>query len=207
MAEWAARANRWFQGDATVFEPAPQPDQAGGEGAAGPSPTHRLPFELVDAPPVTVANASTDRMDPTVSADAVVPVDTAFSADTAASLEPTEPPSPPSPTSPTSPQSPGEADFNLGLAASRLGRWREAAAHLRRAIELDGGRAAAYFYLGEALNHMDDLPGALQAYQRSVELLPGNPRALYGMGIVLDRMNRPDAAAPLYRRSRELQGK
>ncbi len=79
--------------------------------------------------------------------------------------------------------------------------------HLRRAIELDGGRAATYFYLGEALNHVDDLPGALQAYQRSVELYPRNPKALYGLGIVLDRMNRPDDAAQLYRRSRDLQSK
>ena len=56
----------------------------------------------------------------------------------------------------------------------------------------------------EALNHVDDLEGALSSYQRAVELRPNDSRALYGLGIVLDRMNRPDDAAQMYRRSREL---
>jgi Flp pilus assembly protein TadD len=60
--------------------------------------------------------------------------------------------------------------------------------------------------LGEALNHVDDLDGALQAFHRSTELRPTNPRALRGLGIVYDRLNRPAEAAQMYRRSRELAG-
>ena len=78
--------------------------------------------------------------------------------------------------------------------------------HLRRATEVDPGRAAAWFYLGEALNHVDDLEGARAAYERAVELEPRNTRALYGLGIVLDRLNRPDDATRMYRRSREAGG-
>jgi len=99
------------------------------------------------------------------------------------------------------------AHFQLGVVASRRGRWRDAVPILLRATALDANLSGAHFYLGEALNHVDDLPGALQAYQRAVELSPHNPKAWYGMGIVLDRMNRPDEAAQLYRRSRQLQGK
>ena len=73
-------------------------------------------------------------------------------------------------------------------------------------MELDSSRAAAFYYLGEALNHVDDLDGALHSFQRAVELRPTNPKALYGLGIVLDRLNRPDEAAHMYRRSRELSG-
>jgi Flp pilus assembly protein TadD len=73
-------------------------------------------------------------------------------------------------------------------------------------LELDSSRAIAYYYLGEALNHVDDLDGALHCFQRAVELRPNDSRALYGLGIVLDRMNRPDEAAQMYRRSRELAG-
>ena len=181
-------------------------DGAGEAGATGESQAKRLPFELWDAPPVAAADAppsngkTAEAADVTVSADRT---DRAGAADAADPALPVTHPSPPSP--PNLPDSPsaGEAEFDLGLAASRRGRWREAVTHLRRAIELDGGRAAAYCYLGEALNHVDDLPGALQACQRSVEIWPSNPKALCGMGIVLDRMNRPDDAAPLYRRSRE----
>ena len=63
------------------------------------------------------------------------------------------------------------------------------------------------YYLGEALNHVDDLNGALAAYEKAVELQPANPKALYGIGKVLDRLNRPDEATVMYRRSREMTGR
>jgi cytochrome c-type biogenesis protein CcmH/NrfG len=85
--------------------------------------------------------------------------------------------------------------------------WREGTDHLKRAVEVEPGRAAAWYYLGEALNHMDDLTGALAAYEKAVELQPANPKALYGMGKVLDRLNRPDEATAMYRRSREMTGR
>jgi Flp pilus assembly protein TadD len=65
----------------------------------------------------------------------------------------------------------------------------------------------AYQYLGDALNHVDDLQGALQAYHRSVELGPDNGNALYGLGVVYDRLNQPEEAAQMYRRSREMAGR
>jgi Flp pilus assembly protein TadD len=92
------------------------------------------------------------------------------------------------------------------VVKSRKGLWRDAIPHLRRAIELDSSQASAYCYLGEALNQVDDLGGALQAYQRSSELRPNYAQALRGLGIIFDRMNRPDEAAQMYRRSRELAG-
>lgn len=101
----------------------------------------------------------------------------------------------------------GEALTGLGVLLSRKGLWAEAALRLRRAAEVDPGRAAAWYYLGEALNHLDDLPGALAAYERAAELEPRNARALYGLGIVLDRLNRPDEATRMYRRSREAAGR
>ena len=97
-----------------------------------------------------------------------------------------------------------EAHFNLGLVVSRKGLWSQAIPHLRRAIQTDPTRAIVYVYLGEALNHVDDLHGALQAFQHAAELRPNNAKALYGMGIILDRMNRPEEAAQMYRRSRDL---
>src|SRR5437762_1812252 len=90
-----------------------------------------------------------------------------------------------------------------GRAASRRGLWTDALPPLRRATEVDPGRAAAWYYLGEALNHVDDLPAAQAAYERAVELEPRNARALHRLGIVLDRLNRPAEATRMYRRSRE----
>jgi cytochrome c-type biogenesis protein CcmH/NrfG len=90
---------------------------------------------------------------------------------------------------------------------TRRGMWREGIDQLRRAVELEPGRAAGWYYLGEALNHMDDLNGALAAYERAVEIQPANPKALYGIGKILDRLNRPDEATAMYRRSREMTGR
>jgi len=101
----------------------------------------------------------------------------------------------------------GEALTALGVLLSRKGLWSEAVLRLRRAAEADPGRAVAWYYLGEALNHVDDLRGALAAYERAVELEPRNVKALYGLGIVLDRLNRPDEATRMYRRSREAAGR
>ncbi|PYO77297.1 MAG: hypothetical protein DMD67_06810 [Gemmatimonadetes bacterium] len=100
----------------------------------------------------------------------------------------------------------GEALTGLGVLLSRKGLWAEAVPRLRQAAEVDPARAAAWYYLGEALNHLDDLDGARSAYERAVELEPSNAKALYGLGIVLDRLNRPDEATRMYRRSREATG-
>src|SRR5207237_951325 len=57
----------------------------------------------------------------------------------------------------------GEALTGLGVLLSRRGLWTEALPHLRRATEVDPGRTAAWYYLGEALNHVDDLAAAAAA--------------------------------------------
>src|SRR5690242_19701112 len=101
----------------------------------------------------------------------------------------------------------GEALAGLGILLSRKGLWAEAIPRLRQAAEVDAGRASAWYYLGEALNRVDDLDGARTAYERAVELEPSNVKALYGLGIVLDRLNRPDEATRMYRRSREATGR
>ena len=101
----------------------------------------------------------------------------------------------------------GEALTGLGVLLSRKGLWAEAVPRLRQAAEVEPGRATVWYYLGEALNHVDDLAGARGAYERAVELEPSNVKALYRLGIVLDRLNRPDEATRMYRRSREASGR
>ena len=101
----------------------------------------------------------------------------------------------------------GAALTGLGVLLSRKGLWAEAVQRLRQAAEVEPGRAVVWYYLGEALNHVDDLGGARGAYERAVELEPSNVKALYGLGIVLDRLNRPDEATRMYRRSREASGR
>ena len=95
----------------------------------------------------------------------------------------------------------------LGMVLLRKGLWASAVPHLRLVVEAESWSPTAWFYLGEALNHADDLDGALAAFCRAAELDPHHAKALYGQGVVLDRLRRPEDAARLYRRSREVAAK
>jgi Flp pilus assembly protein TadD len=95
----------------------------------------------------------------------------------------------------------------LGIVLLRKGLWGDAVPHLRTVVEAESWSPTAWFYLGEALNHVDDLDGALAAFSRAAELDPRHAKALYGQGVVLDRLRRPDDAARMYRRSREVAGR
>ena len=92
----------------------------------------------------------------------------------------------------------------LGIVLLRKGLWSSAVPHLRRVVETESWCPTAWFYLGEAWNHVDDLEGALAAFVHASELDPLHAKALYGQGVVLDRLRRPDDAAQRYRRSREV---
>ncbi len=91
----------------------------------------------------------------------------------------------------------------LGIVLLRKGLWADAVPHLREVVDAESWSPTAWFYLGEALNHIDDLAGALAAYIRAAELDPRHAKALHAQGMVLDRLHRPEEAALLYRRSRE----
>ena len=92
----------------------------------------------------------------------------------------------------------------LGVVFLRKGLWAEAVPRFQRVVELDGHTPTPWLRLAEALNHVDDLAGALAAFRRAEEIDPTNAKALYGQGVVLDRLRRPDDATRMYRRSREV---
>ncbi len=100
-----------------------------------------------------------------------------------------------------------EVQLQVGILACRRARWREAVDPLQKAAAHRTEDALAHFYLGEALNHVDQLAPALRAYEHATRLDPSNWRAFKGVGIVLDRLGRPADAAVAYRHMREAQGR
>jgi Flp pilus assembly protein TadD len=92
-----------------------------------------------------------------------------------------------------------------GMLLCRKARWKDAIEPLRRATELAPGEGLAFYYLGDAYNHTDQLPAALSAFETAAQLLTDNWRALKGVGIVLDRMRRPQEAAAAYQKARDAQ--
>lgn len=98
-----------------------------------------------------------------------------------------------------------ELQLQVGILACRRARWRDAVEPLQKAAAHRAEDALAHFYLGEALNHVDQLAPALRAYEHATQLDPANWRAFKGVGIVLDRLGRPADAAVAYRHMREAQ--
>lgn len=97
-----------------------------------------------------------------------------------------------------------DAHFNLGMVYWRRGLPDPAADAFRRALDHDETNAAAWYYLGEALNHTGDHAGAQFALERSAHLEP-NPRTFHMLGRVFDRMHRPTEALEMYRQAREIE--
>jgi Flp pilus assembly protein TadD len=100
-----------------------------------------------------------------------------------------------------------EVQLQVGVLDCRRARWRDAVEPLQKAAAQRTDDALAHFYLGEALNHVDQLTAALAAYERAAQLDGSNWRAFKGVGIVLDRLGRPSDAAVAYRQMREAQGR
>ena len=100
-----------------------------------------------------------------------------------------------------------EVQLQAGILDCRRARWRDAVEPLQKAANQRADDPLAHFYLGEALNHVDQLAAALAAYERATLLDPSGWRAFKGVGIVLDRLGRPTDAAVAYRRMREAQGR
>lgn len=111
------------------------------------------------------------------------------------------------PNSPESLQRASDAETltEQGMDLCKRARWRDAIEPLRRATEMSPTAGLAFYYLGDAYNHVDHLPGALSAFESAARLLPDNWRALKGVGIVLDRMRRPQEAAAAYQKARDAQ--
>lgn len=69
------------------------------------------------------------------------------------------------------------ACHNLGMVHFRLGRYREAVAAYRQALEHRPRSASIYCQLGHALKHDGQLEAAVAAWHETLRLAPGDPEA------------------------------
>lgn len=88
--------------------------------------------------------------------------------------------------------------FGLGSAHLKAGDPEAAAAHLRRAVELDPGYSAAWKMLGKALAAAGRSTDALAAYRQGIEVAEarGDQQAAREMRVLARRLERsPDASS------------
>ncbi|HVU23662.1 MAG TPA: tetratricopeptide repeat protein, partial [Opitutus sp.] len=77
---------------------------------------------------------------------------------------------------------------------ARLGRFAEAEAALRRALDLQPGHAEAWDHLGYILKARNDLAGALDCHRRAVELKPDFALGWHHLGLALVMARQPAEA-------------
>ncbi|HLB79433.1 MAG TPA: tetratricopeptide repeat protein, partial [Dongiaceae bacterium] len=100
----------------------------------------------------------------------------------------------------TVPDQPDAASLH-GLVLMEQGRLAEAAAALRRAIELRPAFPEACYNLGNALRAQGKLDEAADSYRRAIALRPELAEAHNNLGSTLQDLAQPEAAAGCYRRA------
>jgi tetratricopeptide (TPR) repeat protein len=84
--------------------------------------------------------------------------------------------------------------YNLGLAAYKLERWRQAADAFARAAELNPGRVETHFQRGVALHRAGACAEAVPALERTLELAPSRYQARYFLGKCHEALGDAEAA-------------
>ena len=92
------------------------------------------------------------------------------------------------------------ANFNHGICAARLGRWRVAAENLQRALVLDPDLHKAWFVLGVCFLNERRLTDAGACFSHSLKLYPDYVPALLGLAAALQKQGKSVEALPVYER-------
>ena len=96
--------------------------------------------------------------------------------------------------------------YTRGITRERQGKWDEAEADFRKALELEPNRASVLNYLGYSLvERREKLDEALELIQRAVDLQPDNGAIVDSLGWVYYRLGQFEEAAPLLERAAALE--
>ncbi|NIT61472.1 MAG: tetratricopeptide repeat protein, partial [Aliifodinibius sp.] len=75
-----------------------------------------------------------------------------------------------------------QALFEMGQEYYQSGRWEDAIAAYKKAVELDSTYQAGYVNLGDAYYQNQQLDLAVEAYQQALELNPDDAEVVYNLG-------------------------
>lgn len=91
-----------------------------------------------------------------------------------------------------------------GMAASREGRYADAEAAFRQALEADPDNATAHLNLGSVRVQLGRTQDALKSYETALRLEPENSRAHFNMGTLLSAIGEEAGATEHFERAIEL---
>ncbi len=94
-----------------------------------------------------------------------------------------------------------KAGFDAGLALAAQGKYPEAVAEYRKALEKDPDQAYIQANLADALSRMDQLDEALAAYQKAIALKPDDAAMYTNMGVLLGKMGKTAESQEAFRKA------
>ncbi len=93
----------------------------------------------------------------------------------------------------------------LGVLYEAQGRYDDAIAQIKQAIQLDPKAGLFFFYLGNVLQTIESWTEAVSAYRRAVELQPDFAQAFFFLGLSLNRCGAQEEALQAYEKAFALQ--
>ncbi|MFQ5491080.1 MAG: tetratricopeptide repeat protein [Phycisphaerae bacterium] len=96
-------------------------------------------------------------------------------------------------------------EYNMGVALSREGKYAQAEAAYRRALQINPDYVRAHINLGIALKKQGDIQGAVQQYETALRLDPEHPLAHHNLGAALIALGRTQEGNAHLARAQQLQ--
>jgi len=93
------------------------------------------------------------------------------------------------------------AHYGAGVQLALTGRWRDALAQFRRALELDPTSSRIELKIADCLDHLGRVTEALAAYRRAGNRAPNDFGVQFALGMAFDKRRDAEAAASAFERA------
>lgn len=97
-----------------------------------------------------------------------------------------------------------EAQYNLGVALSKLGRHEDSLVHFGKAIDLNPYFVNGYYAMGNSYLHLNRNKEAIEQYQTALELNPDDPGVHHNLGAAYSAAGDVAKAIESYQKALEL---
>ncbi len=97
-----------------------------------------------------------------------------------------------------------EAQYNLGVALSKLSRYEDAVVHFEKTIDLNPYFVNGYYAMGNSYLHLNRNKEAIEQYQKALELNPDDPGVHHNLGVAYSAAGDVQKAIESYEKTLEI---
>lgn len=98
-----------------------------------------------------------------------------------------------------------EAQYNLGVALVKVGKYEEGLSHFEKAVDLNPYFIRGYYAMGNSLLRLNQNEEAIKQYTKALELNPDDPAIHHNLGIAYSRAGNDEKAVEEYEKALEIE--